>query len=329
MAHNIEFNEQKGTHSAVFVKEAAWHGLGTVVEGALTADEVLDKANMRYKVVKRPVKFNVGRQQHVFPGKFVISREDTDAPLGICGTNWTPLQNDEAFKFFDALIDRQEAIYHTAGVLGVGQRSWILAKMPNYIRVGVDDIIEEYVLISNMFTGHDAVEVMLTPIRVVCENTLMAALAGAKGGRKITIPHTRDILKQVEKAHEALGMFSQYSKDIEEVFNKMAKFQITDSILRTYLDELLPKSTSDTTLSPINMSHKNRWKIEEFFETGVGQDIVTAKGTLFGLYNAVTGFTSHVKEYQSETAKFKNLLIGGASFKMNQKAFDLALELVK
>jgi len=329
MAHNIEFNEATQTHSVVTVGQKPWHGLGITVDGALTADEVLDKANMRYEVIKRPVKFTSKGKEIDFPGKFVITRKDTDAPLGICGTNWTPLQNDDAFKFFDPIVDRDEAMYHTAGVLGVGQRSWILAKLPSYIRVGNDDLIEEYALLSNMFTGHDAVEIALTTMRVVCENTLLMALAGAKGARRITIPHTRDIMKQVEKAHQALGMFSQYTKDMEDVFNKMAKFQITDEILRGYLDNLLPKSMSDSDSSPVTAAHKARWKIEEFFEIGVGQDITTARGTLFGLYNAVTGYTSHLKEYPSQDSKFKNLLIGGASYKMNQLAFDMALDLVK
>jgi len=327
MAHNLE-EKADGTFSYIGVGEPAWHGLGKTVQHAMTAEQIIKEANQDYKVIKKPVQFRADGMYHTFNDKFVIVREDTKAPLGVCGKAWTPLQNDEAFKFFDALVDRKEAIYHTAGVLGKGERSWILAKLPSYIRVGSDDIIEEYALISNMFTGHDAVEIALVNIRVVCWNTLMMALAQAKGKRRISIPHTKDIVKQVEKAHEALGMFSQYSKDIEDAFNRMAKVKITDSILREYLDALLPKSMEDTETSPVTMSHKNRAKIEEFFEAGVGQDIKTARGTVFGMYQAVTGFTSHVKEYKDDTTKFKNLLIGGASYKMNQQAFELALTLI-
>ncbi len=327
MAHNLELNEQTGKYSYVGVGQPAWHGLGKTVENALTSDEVVKESGQDYQVIKKPIEFEIGGKTRTFSEKFVICREDTFAPLGVCGRNWTPLQNDEAFKFFDAIVDRKEAIYHTAGVLGKGEKSWILAKLPSYIRVGNDDIIEEYALITNAFTGHDAVEIALTNIRVVCQNTLMMALAGAKGKRKISIPHTRDIVAQVERAHEALGLFSQYSKDVEAAFNRMAKVKITDAILRQYLDSLLPKSTDEE--SPITMSHKNRITIEEFFVDGIGQDIKTAKGTMFGLYQAVTGFTSHVKDYANETAKFRNLLMGGASYKMNQKAFELALNFSK
>lgn len=327
--HNIEIKEN-GKASYVGVGEPAWHGLGTTFtdrEG-LTADEVVAESGQNYHVIKRPVQFEVKGKKYESPSKFVICREDTHAYLGICGTNWTPLQNAEAFKFFDAIVDRGEAIYHTAGVLGKGERSWILAKLPAYIRVGDGDIIEQYALVSNIFTGHDAIEIALVDLRVVCQNTLMAALAGAKGKRIISIPHTKDVVAQVQKAHEGLGLFSQYSKDIESAFKAMAKVKITDAILREYLDKLLPKSISESESSPKTMSRKNRAKIEEFFETGIGQDTKTARGTAFGLYQAVTGFASHVKEYKDDAAKFRNLLIGGASYRMNQKAFELALELV-
>lgn len=329
---NIEVNEITGKHSYVGVGELPWHGFGKTFTDreALTAAQVVKESGQDYQVVKRPVMYTTGEGSNdwrTFGDRFVITREDTHAPLGVCGRNWTPLQNSEAFKFFDAIVGRDEAIYNTAGVLGKGERAWILAKLPSYIRVGGDDIIEQYALISNTFTGHDAVHIALTDIRVVCANTLMAALAGARGKRIVSIPHTMDIVKQVEKAHEGLGLFSQYSKDMEDVFKKMSKVKITDAILRRYLDILLPKTTDETTPEGA-MSFKHRAGIEEFFEEGIGQDIKTANGTMFGLYNAVTGFTSHVKEYKNKDAKFKNLLVGGASYKMNQKAFEVALALM-
>jgi phage/plasmid-like protein (TIGR03299 family) len=212
MAHNIEYNEITKTHS-VFVKgQAPWHGLGQLAEEAQTAEQLVIKANLGYGIEKVPVKFG---DNQTFDNRFVVQRTDTKAGLGIVGKDWTPLLNTEAFNFFDALIDRSEAIYESAGVLGKGEKAWILAKMPTYIRVGDGDMINEYVLISNAFTGKHAIEMKLTTVRVVCENTLAMAL-GEKSLRSVTIPHTKDVLKKVEAAHKAMGMFSQYAKDLED-----------------------------------------------------------------------------------------------------------------
>ena len=336
--HNIEKNEATGTHSYFGVGEPAWHKLGTTIEKAVTAEEALKLANLDYTVQKRQAMFPVeedylesGSENGIYTikvkpvkNKFHSFRTDTGAVLGTVGKSWTPLQNRDAFRFFDALVDRDEAIYETGGVLGEGERAWILAKLPSHIRVGNgDDLIDEYILVSNGFNGKTAVEILLTPVRVVCNNTLLAALGSAKN--KVSIPHTPNIEVAIEKASEALGLFSQYNKDMEDVFNLMANKQVKQQQVDEFLNTLLPKNPENTALT---QGDKYRMNIAKFFEAGVGQDMKTTHGTVFGLYNAVTGFTSHVKEYGNNEAKFKNLLVGGSSARMNQQAFDLALEMV-
>lgn len=333
--HDIELNKKTGTHSYFGVGELPWHNLGITVEEAVNAEKAIELANLGYTVQKKPAMFPIGDipepnengiiTMSVKPvaGKFHSYRTDTGDVLGTVGSAWTPLQNVDAFKFFDGVIDKEEAIYQTAGVLGKGERAWILAKLPAHIRVGKDDITEQYVLLSNGFTGTNGVVAAITPIRVVCSNTLNMALQGATS--KISIAHTPNVDKAIEKAAEMLGIFNQYTQEMEDAFNVMATKSVTVDQTKGFIEALIPKNEETKARTKAD---EYREGVLKFFEDGVGQDMPTTNGTLYGLVNAVSGFTSHVKEYTGAESKFKNLLLNGTSSRMNQTAMDMALELI-
>ena len=181
MSHNLNYNKNRGTYSFYSKKEIAWHGLGQVVEDAKTSDEVLKIANLDFHVVKAPNFAKVNENEYVLnPLSFSTVREDTNQVLGTVGTRYEILQNIDAFKFFDDIVGRKEAIYETAGALGNGEKIFISAKMPNIIRYKNNDIIEDYLLIVNDHTGKAPIKVLFTPTRVVCNNTMRMALKGAK-----------------------------------------------------------------------------------------------------------------------------------------------------
>ena len=158
MAHNLNFNEQTGQYSFFSVKETAWHGLGQIVQEYPNSRDALRFAGLDYEVGKLPNK-------HVFPdGKEIISdtsfftyRKDTDEILGSSvGKEYKVVQNADAFSFFDAIVGGEEGIlYETAGALGKGERIFITAKLPGYIKVGSDDLIEKYIFLT---TSHDILE---------------------------------------------------------------------------------------------------------------------------------------------------------------------------
>ena len=135
MAHNLE---QRGDQTSMFFTGSVpWHQLGRKLDKPATAAEAMEAARLDYTVVKRPLKAIIHTRHFAdVPNAFATVRTDTNVVLGVVGSRYEPVQNADAFNFFDPLVDRDEAIYHTAGVLGKGEKVWLLAKLPDYIRVG-------------------------------------------------------------------------------------------------------------------------------------------------------------------------------------------------
>lgn len=155
MAHEINFNQQTGKHSFMSVKERAWHGLGQIIDRYPTSSEAIQQAGLDYIVEKRPL-FTYDTANHLgegsddmmipeiaVPNFFATVRADTEQVLGVVGNEYEVVQNRDAFSFFDAIVGGGVGIlYETAGALGNGERVFITAKLPDYLRVGAKDWIE-------------------------------------------------------------------------------------------------------------------------------------------------------------------------------------------
>jgi hypothetical protein len=186
------------------VGPSPWQNLGIELINPATAREAIVTAGLDYTVVKKPLK-EVVRLNHTadVSDRWATVRTDTGDILGIVGDSYEPIQNRDAFTFFDSLVGTEKAIYETAGTLGRGERIWILAKLPGFIQVHGKDIVNKYLLLSNSHDGSSPIEVKLTPIRVVCNNTLTAAM---KGAGKVQIRHTSN-------AAEDVGRFTTFSSE--------------------------------------------------------------------------------------------------------------------
>jgi len=182
MAHNI--NEVNGKHSFFSVKEKAWHGLGQIVDRYPTSAEAIKYAGLDYEVIKSPL-FTYGRDETIgdngeivegnqmpVPNHFATVRTDNHAVLGVVGRDYEIVQNINAFEFFDTIVGGGGGIlYETAGALGKGERIFITAKLPGYIRVGKQDMIEQYLLLTISHDGFGSITAAFTPVRVVCQNS--------------------------------------------------------------------------------------------------------------------------------------------------------------
>jgi phage/plasmid-like protein (TIGR03299 family) len=204
MPHNL--NQENGQASMMYVGEAPWHKLGTRLDGPATAVDAIRAAGLNWQVIKQPL--YAGRESpRLLPGYFAVVRDDhwqkgETKVLGVLGREYTPLQNSDAFAFFDPIVGEKAAVYRTAGALGQGERIWLLAKLPDDIRVVGDDIAEKYLLLSNSHDGKSSVQLKFTPIRVVCENTLTMAL---RSGPTLRAAHTKDLPQRLDLGASLVG----------------------------------------------------------------------------------------------------------------------------
>lgn len=324
MAHRLNFKDGKA--SMVYFGQKPWHGLGTELKKPATAAEVMIEANMNFTVEKRPIFFqNKGKFLSV-PDEFANVRTDTNTALGVVGKRYEIVQNSDAFTFFDALIGKGEAIYHTAGVLDEGQRIWLLAKLPDFIKIktisGKMDEVDKFVLLTSSHDGTHPTIAKLTPIRVVCNNTLSAALQGHE--TEVRIRHTKTAIEKLEEAHRILNLTNMYYKDMNQIFSKMSLTKINDKQLMDYIKTLVPDNEE---AEHHTRTENVRSKVKELYETGQGAEMT--RGSLWGAYNAITEYVDHVKFVNKDGKSVKlGKIWFGKGERLKQAAFDKALVLV-
>lgn len=316
MAHNIstKINQNGDFFSANKIK--AWHGLGTVVDGAVNAEQALKLGGLDFEVVKVPMHVNVGGTNIVVPDKFATMRTDTNDILGVVGNRYEIIQNKNAFSVFDGIFEQGQASFETGGTLGNGERVWLMAKLPDTIRIqGKDDVTEMHLLFTNGHDGKNTLQVMLTPIRVVCNNTLSAAISGKKVGEYITIRHNAMAYDKMNLAAQTLGLVKKQIQVTNELFNQMAKVTISDKDMKVFLEML---QNGDSTRA------KNiREEITNFYHTGVGQ--AGTVGTVWGAYNAVTGYVDHKRQSNADQMKRFESNAFGSGYDLKVKAMELLM----
>lgn len=335
MAHNLNYNAKEKRHSFFSAKEKAWHSLGKVTEGALTSEEAIKEGLLDWKVIQEPVTF--GKKHTIVPGKFVNVRQDTGMPLGIVGANYEVVQNKDAFTFFDSIVGKKEAMFETAGALYDGQRIFISAKLPDYIKVAKDDLIEKYLFLTTSHDGSGSIIGAFTPVRIVCNNTLNAALDGLKGnnpGPIVRLRHTTSVKERLEEAHKLMGITNQLATEMQEIFIAMSKKKIVEKDLKHLVVATLKSKEYLNKIwigdpKEVSTRMKNQVKeIVDYAKTNETQKMASTDGTVFGAYNAITGYFQNVKDFKDPNDKLQSILDGGA-FKTGQRAFDLCLEYVK
>jgi phage/plasmid-like protein (TIGR03299 family) len=317
MAHNL--SETNGKTSMMYVGETPWHGLGTKLDKPATAAEAIVSAGLDYTVMKLPMK-TISPELAV-ENHFATVRTDSKEVLGVVGSCYLPVQNRDAFSFFDSLVGEGEAIYHTAGALGKGERIWLLAKLPDYIRINDNDIVEKFLLLSNTHDGSSTIRVKLTPVRVVCHNTLSVALDGSE--QEVSIRHTVQAVERLKKAHEILGLSNSLYAELERIFNRMKNTEMSKGSFNQYVNRLFPEPKES---KHISRNQKVREKIFELSESGVGAEM--AKGSLWGGYNAVTEFVDHYRLSNKDDSSRLNSMLFGSGEALKKKAFTLAREMV-
>lgn len=274
-----------------------WHGLGTGVENAPDSREALVLSGLDWDVVQRPVFTQDGMKIEGY--KANVRLQDSSV-LGVVTDRYRVVQNRDAFAFTDELLGRGVK-YETAGSLMNGRKTWILAKLPDRYIINGEDIAP-YMVFSNTHDGSGAIKIAMTPVRVVCNNTLNLALNTAK--RIWSFNHTGDIGAKLEEAKETLFRAEDYMSELGKEFVRLSKIRISDAALEEYIKMLLPvdKDASVTTeqnIMKLRDDIRRRYKLAPDLK-GIGRN-----GYRF--INAVSDFATHAKPLR-ETRNYRENL---------------------
>lgn len=286
MAANVE--------SMFYVRETPWHGLGTKVKEAPASRDALILAGLNWKVIQEPI-FTDTREQ--IEGYKVNIRDTDRRPLGVVTERYKVIQNEEAFAFTDELLG--EGIkYETAGSLQGGKKVWMLAHMPHeYIISG--ERISPYLLFSNTHDGSGAIKVALTPIRVVCQNTLNLALKRAK--RCWSMIHTGDIQGKMQEARNTLFLAQTYMDELGKEFENLRMKKLTDKKVMDYIEILLPMEDNSTPQQTKNVRKLREDMKMRYFDAPDLQDV---GNNAYRFVNAVSDFATHAEPLR-KTANYK------------------------
>ncbi len=289
MAANVE--------SMFYVRETPWHGLGIRVNEAPASRDALTLAGLDWSVIQEPVYTETGE---LVEGYRANIRDADRRVLGVVTDRYKVIQNREAFAFTDALLG-EGVRYETAGSLQGGRKVWLLAHMPHeYIITG--ERISPYLLFSNTHDGSGAIKVALTPIRVVCNNTLNLALSAAK--RSWSMIHTGDIQSKMKEARDTLFMAEQYMDSLGKEFESLRMKKLSDKAVMDYIEILLPLEEDATPIQRKNIGRLREDMKLRYFDA---PDLKDLGKNAYRFVNAVSDFATHAEPLR-RTANYKENL---------------------
>lgn len=289
MAANVE--------TMFYTREKPWHGLGIRVKEAPTSKDALQVAGLDWQVIQEPIYTNVGE---IIPGYQANIRNSDRQVLGVVTNRYKIIQNQEAFAFTDELLGAGVR-YETAGSLQGGKKVWLLARLPREFIIS-GERKSPYLVFSNTHDGSGAVRVAITPIRVVCNNTLNLALQTAN--RSWTMIHTGNIQGKIQEAKNTLFMADHYMEALGKEVEKLQKQKLTNQQIKEYIELLLPIEKDATIVQRRNID-----KLREnlYCRYDKAPDLKEISNNAYRFLNAVSDFATHAEPLR-KTANYKENL---------------------
>lgn len=297
-----------------YTREKPWHGLGTRVEEAPSSEDALILAGLDWRVSQRPIMTEDGLE---VPGFKVNLRENDRKILGVVTDRYKVVQNEEAFAFTDELLG-EGVRYETAGSLQNGKRVWLLARLPDDFVVS-EDAIAPYLVFMNSFDGTGAIKVAMTPVRVVCQNTLNLALSTAS--RTWSAKHTGDISGKMDDARNTLIYAGRYMEELAKDIERLNKIKLSDRKVYEYIDALFPLYNEPTDMQLRNLKRMKEEIKTRYFDA---PDLAYTEKSAYRFVNAVSDFATHSKPLRTTANYRENLFartIDGNA--MIDRAYDL------
>lgn len=320
MAHEIEMINGKA--QMFFRGETPWHKLGTAVNGNLTVEQAIQTAGLNWEVGMKPLQTTDG----IGVAHKAVYRKTDSSILGIVGPSYNPLQNSEAFAWFNPFVESGVASFECAGSLNGGRKVWILAKINiDNQEVVAGDPVSAYILLSNSHDGTLAARAGFTPVRVVCNNTLSAAHT-TFASKLLRVNHTKNIVTNLEKIQETMDVATRTFNATVEQYKTLAKRGINTADLEKYVNIVFrAQSKVDEFEAVETRKSKVLEDVTNLFETGRGSDIAEVRGTLWGAYNAITEYIQYNRG-KDESKRLNETWFGGGMV-LNNKALKTALDM--
>lgn len=328
MAHELTTNE-KGETEFFSAVTKGWHKLGQTSDRQLTAEEAIKESRLNWTVEQVPVYHEAQGEMIEVPDQYCVRRTDNYKALSIMTKRYQVIQNHETFSFADEIIGSGRAVWDTAGSISGGRVVFMQVELEGrlFLKSNPDDQTVKKVLFVNSHDGSKALMGMITPVRVVCQNTLNAAL-GSKSNQ-FKVYHRKNFQSRKDEAAKVLGLASAFYDDLQFVMDTLAEQKVTHSYVEGFVNALMPATKDEVSTRTEN----RRNQITNLFQNGKGNN----GETKWDLFNAVTEYVDHhsvgrvtetrldrsdaLADIESE-ARFERAILGsGATLK--QKALAL------
>jgi phage/plasmid-like protein (TIGR03299 family) len=313
MPHDVE--------TMAYFGELPWHRLGTALEEADLYDwpSASRKAGLDWEVELVPLVISDTQAQ---VDHRAVRRTSDARVLGVVGPRYAPLQNRDAFGWFQPFLDAREAALHTAGALRQGSRIWVLAELnrdPLVIAEG--DTVEKFILLSHGHDGSLAVRCGFTPVRVLCANTLAMA-HGSDASKLIRLKHTKDVLENLANVREIMNLANAEFEATAEQYRRLARKSINQADLRRYVKKVFKvEDDRDTGTRMANIMEE----VMALAEAGRGNNLPSIRGTFWSAYNGVSEWLTYSRG-RSEDNRLNSLWFGDSA-NTNRHALEVALDM--
>lgn len=312
MAHRVESMMSVGT--------VPWHGLGTTLPKGtvLTSEQAIRLAGLDWQVHLDMLFTADGTRAD---GAYATRRSSDGAVLGVVGGRYRPVQNEDAFKVFDHAATTGQIAYETAGSLRNGKTVWILARMGADMKVGDGDAVAKYGLFSNSHDGTSVVRMLCTAVRVVCANTLAAALGAVAEGYRIR--HTASAEGRMAAAAEAMGIAQREYADFGTLADRLVRKPYTTAQMTRLAEVVMPAERGEVT----EALGEKRQTLVGLLDGGRGHDSI--RRTAWAGWNAVAEYADHHQRVRGgdRGRRLESIWFGGRAA-MKAKALEYIAEQV-
>jgi phage/plasmid-like protein (TIGR03299 family) len=315
-------NLSKITTSMGVAANNAWNKRGIMIDKATDAASACMLAGQQWKVTLEKIQVVGGLE---VPDRFAVVRDDTGDPLDVVGTKYTALQNQEGYDTANTLVVDGEATYESAGVIGKGQKVWILMKRPDSFEVVPGDKVDTYVAIVNSHDGQSSLAVMPICMRLVSNGTLNIVVDRATN--YMAIRHTSGITERVQDLKRAIGITKQQHAKLRAACISLAQKQLTQQQVDAFLDTVMGAAVGKNASRLIG----RREDVLKFYEYGTGNDLPGVKGTAWAMLNGLVEWVDYerptrLKAGDKQEQRTKSMLFGSGR-ELKQLAFDTLLKL--